>query len=170
MYLIGGHYRQPLAFSPAELEDAERRVRRIRETLRRVIPGESPAEMAHHREAFFEALADDFNTPRALASLFEWVREANRREEPTGEGDLREMLGVLGLGELTPLQAVGDVEAVDPEAARMLALREEARLARDFAEADRLRDQIQARGWEIRDGAEGAELTRSEPPGPAVDG
>ncbi len=80
MYLIGGHYRQPLAFSAAELEDADRRIQRIRDALRRVLPGApSPPDMAHHVEAFFAALADDFNTPKALASLFEWVREANRR-------------------------------------------------------------------------------------------
>ena len=54
--------------------------------------------MAHHKDAFFDALAEDFNTPKALASLFEWVREANRRAEPAGDADLGEMLGVLGLG------------------------------------------------------------------------
>ena len=52
---------------------------RIREAMRRLVPGEpSPADMSSHREAFFEALAEDFNTPKALASLFEWVREAVR--------------------------------------------------------------------------------------------
>jgi len=96
MYLIGGHYRQPLAFSREELEDADRRIDRIRDALRRVVMGEeSPPDMAHHRAAFGDALADDFNTPRALASLFEWVREANRRGAGVGERDLREMLELL---------------------------------------------------------------------------
>ncbi len=80
MYLLGGHYRQPLAFSPSELMDGERRVHRIRDALRRLQPGRpSPAEMASLLDAFFDALAHDFNTPAALAALFEWVREANRR-------------------------------------------------------------------------------------------
>jgi cysteinyl-tRNA synthetase len=159
MYLLGGHYRQPLAFSDAELEGAERRVQRIRDALRRVAPGAlSPPEMAHHREAFFDALAEDFNTPKALASLFEWVREANRRPDPAGESDLREMLDVLGLGDLTALEAVGDVAALDPEASALLEQREDARRRRDFATADRLRDEIHERGWEIRDGPRGAEL------------
>ncbi|HTB50505.1 MAG TPA: cysteine--tRNA ligase, partial [Solirubrobacteraceae bacterium] len=97
MYLIGGHYRQPLAFSRSELEDAERRVQRVREVLRRLEPGQpSPADMASHSEAFFAALAEDFNTPKALASLFEWIREANRRGEAVGDSDLREMLATLG--------------------------------------------------------------------------
>jgi cysteinyl-tRNA synthetase len=159
MYLISGHYRQPLAFSTAELQDAERRVHRVRDALRRVEPGvDSPPEMAHHKAVFFDALAEDFNTPRALASLFEWVREANRRTTPAGDGDVREMLGVLGLGELTPLQAMGDVAGIDPVATELLEQREDARRNHDFQVADRLREQIRDRGWEIRDGPEGAEL------------
>jgi cysteinyl-tRNA synthetase len=159
MYLIGGHYRQPLAFSPSELEDADRRVYRIRDTLRRLDRGlASPPDMAHHKEAFFFALAEDFNTPKALACLFEWIREANRRGEAVGDADLREMIGPIGLESLEPLGAVGDVEAIDPEAVALLASREAARRGRNFEEADRLREQIRARGWEIRDGSTGPEL------------
>ena len=159
MYLIGGHYRQPLAFSESELDDAERRIYRIRDALRRLDHGRaSPADMAHHKDAFFGALADDFNTPKALASLFAWVREANRSGAPVGDADLREMLAVIGLGGLTPLQASGDVAGIDPEAVALLQQREVARHERDFELADRLRDQIKARGWEIRDGRAGAEL------------
>ncbi|MGA8354568.1 MAG: cysteine--tRNA ligase [Solirubrobacteraceae bacterium] len=159
MYLIGGHYRQPLAFSEAELIDADRRIARIREAMRRLLPEEhSDPEMSPHREAFFDALADDFNTPKALASLFEWVREANRRQQPTGDADLREMLSVLGLGEIEPLGGVGDVATIDPEAHRLAQEREQARQERDFARADALREQIRAQGWEVRDGAEGPEL------------
>ena len=184
MYLASGHYRQPLAFSPSELADADRRVQRIRDALRRLDEGRSsPRDMAHHRETFFDALANDFNTPAALDALFKWVREANRRTKETGagiggtpagvggtaagvgeaaggvgDGDLREMLSVLGLGELTPLQAMGDVASIDPEATALLRQRERARRERDFPEADRLREELRARGWEIRDGADGAEL------------
>jgi cysteinyl-tRNA synthetase len=159
MYLLGGHYRQPLAFSPAELGDADRRIHRIRDALRRLDPGRpSPSDMAHHADAFFAALADDFNTPKALACLFEWIREANRRGEAVGDGDLREMLAMFALEDLQPLGAVGGVETIDPEAVALLASREVARSERDFEQADRLRDQINARGWEIRDSADGPEL------------
>ncbi len=159
MYLIGGHYRQPLAFGPAELDEADLRVRRIRNALTRVVEDEpTPPEMAHHREAFFAALAEDFNTPRALASLFEWVREANRRSAPTGGRDLYEMLDVIGLGDLTPLR-VAAVESIDVEAAELRDQREAARAARDFELADRLRERILELGWEVRDRAdEPAEL------------
>jgi cysteinyl-tRNA synthetase len=159
MYIASGHYRQPLAFSPAELEEAERRVQRIRDALRRLRAGApSPPDMAAHREAFFDALANDFNTPMALASVFEWVREANRRGADVGDADLRAMLEVLGLGELTPLEAVGDVQGIDPEAMLLLERRELARSERDFQAADALREEIRARGWEIRDGPSGPEL------------
>jgi cysteinyl-tRNA synthetase len=159
MYLLGGHYRQPLAFSPAELEDADRRIHRIRDALRRLDPGRpSPSDMAHNADAFFAALADDFNTPKALACLFEWIREANRRGEAVGDGDLREMLATFALEDLQPLGAVGDVETIDPEAVALLVSREAARSKRDFEQADRLRDEIAARGWEIRDSADGPEL------------
>jgi cysteinyl-tRNA synthetase len=168
MYLIGGHYRQPLAFSEAELRDAERRVYRIRDALRRLAPGSpSPPDMASHRDAFFDALAEDFNTPKALASLFEWVRDANRRADAVGDahrtyavGDahLREMLEVLGLGGLEPLHTEADAAAIDPQAVELLARREAARRERDFDLADRLREEIRSRNWEIRDGPNGPEL------------
>jgi cysteinyl-tRNA synthetase len=168
MYLVSGHYRQPLAFSPSELDDAERRVRRIRDALGRLEKDRpSPPDMAHHRDAFFDALAEDFNTPMALASLFEWVREANRRTgegaecERVGDADLREMLGVLGLGELQPAGVAGDLAAIDTEAVALLEQREQARAERDFQTADRLREELRARGWEIRDGSDGAELIQT---------
>jgi cysteinyl-tRNA synthetase len=164
MYLASGHYRQPLAFSDSELRDAERRVQRIRDALRRLARGvRSPPDMAHHKQAFFDALAGDFNTPAALASLFEWVREANRRDGGVGDGDLREMLTVLGLDGLTPLEAVGDLAATDPAAVALLEQREQARETRDFQTADRVREELRARGWEIRDGPDGPELIPTSP-------
>ncbi|HEY1688579.1 MAG TPA: cysteine--tRNA ligase [Solirubrobacteraceae bacterium] len=165
MYLIGGHYRQPLAFSATELAGAEQRVLRIRGALNRLQQGASPPEMGHHKEAFFAALADDFNTPRALASLFEWVREANRRDEAAGDADLREMLGVLGLDDMQPIDHA-DAATLDPEAAKLAQQREQARKDRDFALADELREQLRQRGWEVRDGSDGPELiplTQSNP-------
>jgi cysteinyl-tRNA synthetase len=159
MYLIAGHYRQPLAFSDSELDDARRRVQRLREALRRLEPGQpSPADMAHHRESFFAALADDFNQPAALSSLFEWVREANRREGGVGDRDLREMLGVLGFGELSALETVAEPGALDAQVAELLERRERARAERDFALADEIRSQLRERGWEVRDGPDGPEL------------
>ena len=154
MYLIGGHYRQPLAFSVAALEQAQANVSRIREVGRRLMAGASPVELDGLRDRFFDALARDFNTAEALAVLNEWMREATGSAYgQAGDAHLREMLGVLGLdGLLAPA-------AQAPEAVRELAgQREQARAARDFATSDRLREEIAALGWEVRDGGAGFEL------------
>jgi cysteinyl-tRNA synthetase len=154
MYFCGGHYRQPVEFDDDRLAEGRARVERIREAARRLSPGASPAWSAPLRERFFDALADDFNTPAALAAVFEWVREANRREPGAGDADLREMLGVLALDNLL------DVAATEAPATvvELLGARETARAARDYAEADRLREEIRSQGWEIRDGPAGPEL------------
>ena len=107
LYFSGGHYRQPIAFSDERLEEAVRSAARIREAGRRLGPGESPEELAPLRDAFFEALADDFNTARALAALYDWIREANRRDGEVGGSHLREMLDVLGLASLLDAAAKG---------------------------------------------------------------
>jgi cysteinyl-tRNA synthetase len=107
------------------------------------------------RERFFDALANDFNTPRALAAVFEWVREANRGQAGTvGDGDLREMLSVLGLENLL----ARDTAQAPADVLELRDARERARADRDWAQADRLREQLQSRGWVVRDGPDGPEL------------
>jgi cysteinyl-tRNA synthetase len=154
MYFCAGHYRQPLAFSPERLDEASRSVQRIREAMRRLVPGPGPAAMLPLRDAFFAALAEDFNTPLALRHLFDWVREANRSAEPVGDAGLREMLDVLGFGELRPL----DATPASPALEEMRLRRDRARETRDFDTADQLRDQIRREGWDVRDGPGGSEL------------
>ena len=147
-FFCEGHYRQPLAFSAEQLEDAARRVERIRDAGRRLVPGESPAALAPHRDAFFDALADDYNTPRALAALAEWIREANRADGAgRRRGTCARCSAVLGLENL-----LDDDEGAPAEVVALAESRAAAREDRDFAEADRLRDELRARGWEVRDG------------------
>jgi cysteinyl-tRNA synthetase len=159
LYLISGHYRQPLAFGPEQMEQAEAGVQRIKNFFREHPSGESggPSSDAKRLESFRDALADDFNTPRALAQAFELVGDANRGRIPRAEATtaLVEMLDLLGLDSL----AQPDEEAaVDTEAQALLAEREEARAAKDFARADEIRDRLAAMGWEVRDSAAGAKL------------
>ena len=157
MYFCSGHYRQPVDFDDERLAEARARVQRIRESARQLVDGPSPPWSPALRERFFAALAEDFNTPAALAAVFDWVREANRSGPGAGADDLREMLDVLGLANLLDGDGTGEV----PEEIRALAAaREAARRARDFAEADRLRDELRGRGWEVRDGPDGPELVR----------
>jgi cysteinyl-tRNA synthetase len=154
MYFCGGHYRQPIEFDDDRLEQAAASTRRIREASRRLTAGPSPDWSAPLRDRYFAALADDFNTPRALAAAFEWASEANRSDQPPGEADLREMLAVFGLDNLLD----PDTESAPSEVLALRDAREGARARRDYAEADRLREQLQEAGWEVRDGPDGPEL------------
>ena len=157
-YILSGHYRQPLAFSEEALNEALARAERLRNFLRERPPGEGPGENATARlERFREALADDFNTPRALAEAFDLVSASNRGEEIEGAGTaLAEMLATLGLDSL----AGEDSAEVGADVQALLAEREEARAARDFERSDRIREQLAELGWEVRDSAEGARLIR----------
>jgi cysteinyl-tRNA synthetase len=160
MFFASGHYRQPIQFDETTMAQAAANVRRVREAARRLVPGPSPDDLAELKERFFAALADDFNTPTALAAVWEWIREANRREPGTGDADLREMLQILALDNLLDV-AAGEGEP-DAAALELLERRETARAARDFAEADRLRDELTAQGWQVRDSAGGPQLVPIE--------
>ncbi|MGN6275373.1 MAG: DALR domain-containing protein [Solirubrobacterales bacterium] len=108
-------------------------------------------------DAFRDALADDFNTPRAMAEAFELVAEANRSEaarDAAGE-ILSQMLDLVGLSSLTQPDEGAEV---GEDATKLMAEREEARAARDFERADALRDQLAELGWTVRDSAEGPTL------------
>ncbi len=177
-YLISGHYRQPLAFGPQEMEQAVAQVERLRNFFREYPVGEASGEglpeqqrggsgrpspdasrgaAASRVESFREALADDFNTPKAMAEVFELVGEANRGEVPVREAALAlaEMLDLVGLGSLA--QPDRGAEA-DDEAEKLLGERQAARAAKEFARADEIRDKLAELGWEVRDSAESAKL------------
>jgi cysteinyl-tRNA synthetase len=156
MWMVGAHYRKPVAYTEEALEDAGRAVARVREALRRLDP--DAAGLDQFVDPFFDALADDFNTPEARAALFEWVAEVNRRVdqgEPVGPGRVGEMLHALGLEGLMALE-----EGPPEELQRLAAEREEARASRDFERADQIREQLADAGWEIRDTPDGARLVR----------
>jgi cysteinyl-tRNA synthetase len=154
-YLASGHYRQPLAFSDEQLQEAAARVDRIRNYARDAPGGELDPFLAEKREALLEALADDFNTPQAFAALFEIVNEGNKRDLSGAREVLAELLPLLGLESL-----LREEEGAPAEALRLLGEREEARKARDFERADALRDRLAEMGWEVRDEAGGARLVR----------
>jgi cysteinyl-tRNA synthetase len=169
-YLISGHYRQPLAFGEEQMNEAVARVERLRNFFREHPVGTPEGDSAEQQRggsgespsgvrlgAFRDALADDFNTPRALAEVFELVGEANRGEVPGGEaaGTVAEMLDLVGLSTLTQPDEGAESDA---EAQELMREREEARAAKDFQRADALRDQLAEMGWEVRDSAAGPSL------------
>jgi len=158
MFFLSGNYRAPIECSPVTLGQAQANVDRLREFARRLdSDAPAPPELDAVLERFYTALADDFNTPTALGALFEWVRDANRQIDAgavVGPGELAAALHVIGLdGLLAGDQAEPDAAALD-----LLAQRQAARTAKDFAAADRLRDELLALGWELRDTAQGPTL------------
>jgi cysteinyl-tRNA synthetase len=139
LFFMTGQWRKPLDFSEATLTAARAQA----ETLRNALRGETRTR--GDWQDFASALEDDFNTPAALAILHEWAR-AGALEE------LRRGLDVFGLASL------GEQAPAPPEVVTLADARVAARTLRDFAEADRLRDEIAERGWEVRDVASGYEL------------
>jgi len=170
-YLISGHYRQPLAFGAEQMEQAVAQVERLKNFFREhPVDGESGGVLSEQQrieqrggsadpspgarlDRFRDALADDFNTPRAMAEAFELVAEANRENIPGASEALREMLELVGLESLAEVEEGGDSEVEG-----LMAEREQARAAKDFERADAIRDQLAQLGWEVRDGADGARL------------
>jgi cysteinyl-tRNA synthetase len=135
-------------------------VERVRDFGRRLDPaGGVPEGLDAYEQRFYAALADDFNTPAALAVVFEWIAAGNRRldaGERFGAGALSGMLWTLGLeGLLEP-----DAEAPDADAERLLEERQAARAERDFERADAKRDELLALGWVVRDTPDGPQLVR----------
>ncbi len=159
MWMVGAHYRKPVAYSEEALEDAARAVARVRDLVRRLdAQGTASPRDDQLADAFFDALSDDFNTAQARAIMFDWIADANRQIEQgqsVAPGRLPEMLHALGLETL--MEAEDEPPA---ELQRLAAEREEARASRDFARADEIRDRLAGEGWEIRDTPEGARLVR----------
>jgi cysteinyl-tRNA synthetase len=155
-YLVSGHYRQPLAFGEEALRESAARVERLRNALRENPPGPAPGPEAEaFEERFRDALANDFNTPKALAEAFGLVSAANQGDVAGAGTVLARMVDLLGLGSLAEAQ-----DEAPPEAQELLAEREAARESRDFGRADEIRERLAEIGWEVRDTPEGARLVR----------
>jgi cysteinyl-tRNA synthetase len=156
-FLISGHYRQPLAFGEDALEEARARNQRIRDFFREAEreDGEPDPVVAEIREAFLTALADDFNTPRAMAAVYDLVTEGHKRAPLRGAHRvMEELLEIVGL------ESLAGVDEADPHAERLLAERDAARAARDYERADGLRDELAELGYDVRDGPDGGRLVR----------
>ncbi|NIR62098.1 MAG: cysteine--tRNA ligase [Gammaproteobacteria bacterium] len=169
-FILASHYRSPLNYSDEELAAAKAALRRLYTALRD-LPESEPPEGEPYGERFHAAMADDFNTPEAIAVLFELAREVNRlRERAPAEAApmgalLKRLAGVLGLLQ-APAEAFlrgegeerGGLE--DAEIERLAAERAEARRTKDFGRADRIRDWLAEQGIVLEDTPEGTKWRR----------
>ena len=158
--LLNGHYRQPLDWSEQLLIEMKRKLDRLYGTLRDIEGWQSVWQTTEPDPAFVAALEDDLNTPKALAALFDLSHAANRsesREERVqAAAQLRASADWIGLLSVEPEQwfTAGSDDNLDNAAIdQLLAERNAARAKKDFATADRIRDELAAQGISIEDGA-----------------
>ncbi len=165
-FLISAHYRSELNYSDDNLRMAKASLSKLYLALRGLPVLEAAEGIANaHEESFVAAMQDDFNTPEALAVLFDLARQVNRlRETDVAQAaqhayHLKRLAGVLGLLQQDPdaflaSEATGDSDQ-DAQIDALLAARAAARAARDWSEADRIRDELDALGVIIEDSAAG---------------
>ncbi len=164
LLVLQTHYRRQMEIGEKELVDAEKAVDRVDTLMRRVRRAELTGGELGEITPFVDAMDNDFDTPAAVAYIFELVRDANSaldvqrpHEAAVLTATVQELWSVLGLS----IQD-GD-EELDGEIASLVTARDDARERKDFAEADRLRDELRARGIVLEDTADGTVWRRLRP-------
>ena len=168
--LLSAHYRQPLDWSDDTVTEARKKLDRMYQSVRHIVVPDELRRTTEPPATIVAALEDDLNTPKALAEAFDLVRKLNKATDDDAKTALAAELYAAGdlIGFLRDDpevwfagSAAGDGDELSPAVIDdLVRRRDEARAARDFAEADRIRDELAAAGIAIEDGAEGTRWRR----------
>jgi len=169
-FILTSQYRSPLNYDEVHLQNARGALTRFYTALRG-LPEAAPDQTTEFTARFFAAMDDDFNTPEALAVLFDLAREVNRlrRESDSAAAplgaELRRLGGILGILQDDPEAYLrggeGGAEGLsDAQIEELIGQRLAARRAKNWAEADRIRDELKAKGVLLEDGAGGTTWRR----------
>lgn len=172
-FMLSAHYRSPINYSAEILHQAQASLRRLYEAESNLkylaanaadgAPSEAEEALFESfdgfRQRFDEAMDDDFNTANAVAVLFELVRAINTAEQtqPTKAGAERSLAMLHEFTEVLGLLYNGQEESLDDKVEALIAQRQEARRNKNWAEADRIRDELKAMGVELKDTKQGVQ-------------
>ena len=165
-FILRAHYRSPLNYSDAHLDDAKNSLTRLYNTLGNVQADEFALreDANDYTRRFFAAMDDDFNTAEAMSVLFELANEANKTGSTELAGCLKALGGTLGLLQDDPqhfLQSGGEEGGLSAdEIEALIAQRKTARETKNWAESDRIRDLLAEHKILLKDGADGTTWTR----------
>jgi cysteinyl-tRNA synthetase len=164
-FILRAHYRSPLNYSDAHLDDARASLKRLYTALYAVPAQDVTINWAEpHAARFKAAMDDDFGTPEAVAVLFDLAGEVNRSRSGELAGLLKALGATLGLLQEEPkafLQGGGAADGLDETAIQgMIAARAAAKAAKNFAEADRIRQELLAQGVALKDSPQGTTWER----------
>lgn len=177
-FMVSAHYRTPINYSQESLEQAQASLARINAAIsnlrflsEKAADGEmtekekaSAASLEDYKKRFCDAMDDDLNSADAVSVIFELVREANT---VSGEKDVTKAYAACALAMIDELCGVlgicqgGEEDNVDQEIEELIAKRQEARKAKNFAEADRIRDELKAKGIILEDTPQGVKWSRA---------